>query len=139
MHEWALAESVVLTAEKTAKEQGFEEIREITVQLGQLQQIEKDVFEFAIKEIIQTQKSLFKKTNIQLQEEKAVFKCQSCGHKWMFEDNTKKLNPEEFEAIHFVPEVAHIYMPCPQCKSPDFEIVQGRGVWVNSIVGKERD
>ena len=139
MHEWALAEAVVLTAEKAAKEQGFEEIQEITIKLGELQQIEKDTFEFAIREIILPQKSLFKKTKIQFQEEKAVLKCRNCGHKWTFEDNTKKLNPTEFEAIHFVPEVAHVYMQCPQCKSPDFEITQGRGVWVDSIIGKVRD
>jgi len=139
MHEWALAEAVVLTAEKAAKEQGFKEIQEVTIKLGELQQIEKDTFEFAIKEIIQSQKTLFNKTKIQFQDEKAVLQCRNCGHKWTFEDDTKRLNPQEFEAIHFVPEVAHVFMPCPQCKSPDFEITQGRGVWVDSIVGEVND
>jgi hydrogenase nickel incorporation protein HypA/HybF len=39
------------------------------------------------------------------------------------------------EAIHFVPEVAHTYIKCPSCGSPDFEIVEGRGVWLENIKG----
>ena len=39
------------------------------------------------------------------------------------------------EAIHFVPEIAHTYIKCPKCGSPDFEVVQGRGVWLESIKG----
>jgi len=139
MHEWALAEAVVLTAEKAAKEQGFQEIQEIIIKLGELQQIERDTFEFAIREIIQPSRSLFKKTKIQIHDEKAVLQCLRCGHKWTFKRDTEKLSPAEFEAIHFVPEVAHVYMPCPECKSPDYKIIQGRGVWVDSIVGEVRD
>ena len=73
MHEWALAEAVVATAVKAAKENKFREVREIEIQLGQLQQIKKDVFEFAIREAIQFQKSLFKKTKIQFRMRKPFF------------------------------------------------------------------
>ena len=139
MHEWALAEAVVATAVKAAKENRFREVREMEIQLGQLQQIDRDVFEFAIREIMQSQKSLFKRTKIHFQDEKAVFKCRNCERKWTFEDNVKHLSLTESEAIHFVPEVAHVYIQCPQCKSPDFEIIQGRGVWVDSIVGEVSD
>ncbi|MBN1869780.1 MAG: hydrogenase nickel incorporation protein HypA [Candidatus Omnitrophica bacterium] len=136
MHEWALAEAVVLTAEKVAKEQGLGAIQGITIKLGQLQQIEKNILKFAIREIIQHQRSLFKKAKIRFQNEKAVFKCRNCGRKWNFA-NAGKLNFKESEAIHFVPEVAHVFMSCPQCKSPDFEIIKGRGIWVDSIVGEK--
>ncbi len=137
MHEWALAESVVLTAEKAAKEQGFKKIQEITIQLGQLQQIDKKILKFAIREILQNQRSLFKKTKIHFGNEKAAFKCKNCGNHWTFAHLKGKLNFEQFEAIHFVPEVAHVYMSCPRCQSPDFEIIKGRGVWVDSIVGEK--
>lgn len=136
MHEWALAEAVVLTAQKAAKEQGVEAVQEVTVKLGELQQIEKDVFAFAIQEIMQSQKALFQKTEIKFQSERVAFKCRQCGHEWTFGDDVKKLTPAELEAIHFVPEVAHAYMPCPRCKSPDFDIIRGRGVWIDSIVGE---
>jgi hydrogenase nickel incorporation protein HypA/HybF len=46
------------------------------------------------------------------------------------------LDEDETEAIHFMPEIAHIYIRCPQCKSPDFDIIQGRGVQVGVIEGE---
>jgi len=58
-----------------------------------------------------------------------------CGHQWSYSDSTKRLDEEEAEFIHFIPEVAHAYLRCPKCKSPDFEITKGRGVWVSSIKG----
>ena len=136
MHEWALAEAVVSTAEKVAKQRGLAEISEIQIKLGQLQQIEQDILEFAIKEIIQSQNPALKETKVRFQDEKALFKCRICDHKWTFGKTLKKLDSADSEAIHFVPEVVHAYMRCPECKSPDFEIVQGRGVWVESISGK---
>ncbi|MCK4571832.1 hydrogenase maturation nickel metallochaperone HypA, partial [candidate division WOR-3 bacterium] len=55
MHEWALAEAVISTAIKVAEEEKFKEITEIKIKLGELQQIEIEIFEFALKEIIQPQ------------------------------------------------------------------------------------
>jgi hydrogenase nickel incorporation protein HypA/HybF len=45
------------------------------------------------------------------------------------------MEKENAEAIHFVPEIAYVYIRCPNCKSPDFEIMQGRGVWLERIRG----
>jgi hydrogenase nickel incorporation protein HypA/HybF len=39
------------------------------------------------------------------------------------------------ENIHFIPEVAHVYVKCPRCESPDFEVLKGRGVWINKVMG----
>ncbi len=39
------------------------------------------------------------------------------------------------ESIHFIPEVAHTYIKCPKCGSPDFEIIKGRGIWLEKIKG----
>jgi len=64
---------------------------------------------------------------------RAEFKCRACGHKWFFEKET--LDESTAEAIHFVPEVAHTYLKCPKCGSPDFEVVEGRGVWLESVKG----
>lgn len=136
MHEWALAEAVVSTAIKVAKEQGLREITEIKIKLGQLQQIEKEIFEFALREVIQPQKSLLSKAKIEFQTEKAILKCRACEKKWMFADTIKKLSQAESESIHFIPETAQAYIRCPRCKSPDFEVVRGRGVWIDSISGQ---
>jgi len=49
----------------------------------------------------------------------------------------KKLNEDESEAIHFIPEVAFVHARCPKCGSPDFEIMTGRGVSITSIKGEK--
>lgn len=135
MHEWALAEAVISTAIKVAEEEKFKEITEIKIKLGELQQIEIEIFEFALKEIIQPQKQLLRNAKIEIETEKAILKCRVCGQEWNYEDAMKNLCEEESESIHFVPDIAHVYIRCPKCKSPDFEIVKGRGVWVESIEG----
>ena len=133
MHEWALAEAVIATVVKVSKEKKLREVKELEIKIGELQQIERGILEFALKQFMREQKGLFKKAKIRFESEKAVLKCNICGTEWDF--HNEKLSKEEFEAIHFIPEVAHSYIRCPKCKSLDFQIVKGRGVWVNSIEG----
>ncbi|MDZ7260931.1 MAG: hydrogenase nickel incorporation protein HypA [candidate division KSB1 bacterium] len=136
MHEWALAEGVISTALKVAEKEGLKEITEIKIKIGELQQTDMEIFEFALKEIIQPQKALLQKTKIELELEPAVLRCRVCGKQWAFRDALNKLKKEESESIHFVPETAHIYIRCPECNSPDFEASKGRGIWVESISGE---
>lgn len=135
MHEWALAQAVVSTALKISKEEKLREIQQLNIRIGELQQIDRKIFEFALKEILQPQSLILRKTKIEIETEKAILKCRVCGHQWAFSDSTKELNEGESESIHFIPEIAHVYIRCPKCKSPDFEIMKGRGVWLASIKG----
>ena len=59
MHEWALAESILVAAVEAAKKEKIKKITEITIGMGELQQIEQDVFEFAINEIVKSQDQNF--------------------------------------------------------------------------------
>jgi hydrogenase nickel incorporation protein HypA/HybF len=137
VHEWALAEGIVSTAVRIAREQGCSDITRIKIRLGELQQIDTGIFETLLKEVIQTQDSMAAGAEIEIEEEKAVMKCRVCGREWDFDDDLKGLSEEEGESIHFVPEIAHVYITCPACESPDFEFVKGRGVWLDSIEGEE--
>ncbi len=137
MHEWALAEAVVSTALEESKKEGLKEITKIKLKIGELQQIDIDTFKFVLNEVIQPQNPMIKKAKIELETERGILKCRVCEHKWAFKEMLKKLDEEESESIHFIPEMSHIYMRCPKCKSPDFEIVQGRGVWIDSIEGEK--
>lgn len=136
MHEWAIAESILLTAIEEADKQDFKKILEIKVSVGELQQMEKDIFSFALDEIKKQQEKL-RDTNILIKTEKCIFKCKICGNNWKFKDFKEKLNQDESEAIHFIPEVAFVHSRCPKCKSPDFEIEAGRGVTIISIKGEK--
>jgi len=130
MHEWALAEAVIAAASEIAEKEGLREVLEVKIRVGELQQIERDVLEFALSQL---KPAKFKKAKFSIELAKAELKCRVCGHKWLF--RKEKLNKGTAEAIHFVPEVAHTYIKCPKCGSPDFEILEGRGVWLESIKG----
>jgi hydrogenase nickel incorporation protein HypA/HybF len=136
MHEWALAESIITAAVEAAEKEKLKKITEIVIQIGELQQIERDVFEFALNEIMKVQGMKLKNTKISIEIEKSILKCKNCEHEWSFSDMKKKLSEDESEAIHFVPEVAFVHTRCPKCGSPDFEIAVGRGVSINSIKGE---
>jgi hydrogenase nickel incorporation protein HypA/HybF len=135
MHEWALAESILTTAVEEANKKKMKKINEIRINIGELQQIERDIFKLAIDEIIKSQDGKLKDVKIIIKTEKSMLRCKSCDHLWKFEDMKKTLNDYESEAIHFIPEVTFVHTRCPKCRSPDFEIKSGRGVSITSIKG----
>jgi len=132
MHEWALAEGVVSAADRIAGGEGLEEITEVIVKIGELQQVDHEVLNFALN---QQRTSIMAKAKFVLETVPARMMCRVCGEKWKF--SFEELSRETSEAIHFVPEIAHVYLKCPRCGSPDFEIAEGRGVWLESIKGRK--
>ena len=130
MHEWALAEAVIAAASQIAKKEKLREVTEVTIKVGELQQVELDVLRFALSQL---KPASFKGAKFRITRAKTELKCRACGHAWLFKK--QELDESAAEAIHFVPEVAHTYIKCPKCGSPDFEIVKGRGVWLENIKG----
>ena len=134
MHEWALAEGVVSTAVKIARAEGLSEITEVVVKIGELQQVEHDVLNFALEQL---RKPMMRDAKFVLETIPAKLRCRVCSEEWRF--SPEELSEEVSEAIHFVPEVAHVYIKCPGCGSPDFEVEEGRGVILASIKGVKKD
>jgi len=130
MHEWALAEAVIAAVAEAAEKERLTEVAEVQIKVGELQQVDVGILEFALSEL---KTSKFKNTRFKIDIARAELECRVCGHKWLFSKET--LDKDTAEAIHFVPEVAHTYIKCPKCGSPDFEITEGRGVWLESIKG----
>lgn len=138
MHEWALAESILAASVEAAEKEKLEKITKIKVQLGELQQINKEIFQKALDDLKNVHKNdLLKNAEFKIDNEETELKCKNCGNKWKFSDVKKKLNPDESEAIHFIPEVAFVHSRCPKCGSPDFEILKGRGVTITQIKGEK--
>lgn len=136
MHEWALAEAVIETVVLEAKKEGLKEILNVKVIIGELQQIDPDIFKFALESVIQPFEPLLSTGKFIIVTDKCILKCRVCSHGWAYGDALKCLDEDKAEAIHFVPEAAHAYMRCPRCGSPDFEIIKGRGVWIDYIEGE---
>lgn len=130
MHEWALAEAVINAVTQIAEREKLKSVSEVKIKVGELQQIELDIFEFALTQL---KTSALKDAHFIFEMVEGRFKCRVCGNEWGFKEG--KLDEESAEAIHFVPETIHAYIRCPRCRSPDFEVLQGRGVWLESIRG----
>jgi hydrogenase nickel incorporation protein HypA/HybF len=130
MHEWALAEAILASAKQVAEQEKLKKVTEVTIKVGELQQIEPPILRFALTQL---KPELFKNTKFHILKAKSTLKCRVCATTWQF--NLKKLDRATAEAIHFVPEASHSFIKCPKCGSPDFEIVTGRGVWLEDIKG----
>jgi hydrogenase nickel incorporation protein HypA/HybF len=130
MHEWALAEAVIAAASEIAEKEKLREITEVNIKIGELQQVEREILQFALSQL---KPGKFKNTKFHITKAKTTLKCRNCGNTWLFKK--QKLDEDATEAIHFVPEVAHAYIKCPRCGSPDFEIAEGRGIWLENIKG----
>ncbi len=130
MHEWALAEAILTAAREIADKEGLKEVTEVTIRVGELQQVEPPILRFALSEM---KTSLLRNAKFRILKAKSTLRCRVCGTAWQFD--RKNMDKATAEAIHFVPEVAHSYVKCPKCGSPDFEIASGRGVWLESVKG----
>ena len=133
VHEWALAESIVRAVLDIVRERKLKAVLEVKIAVGQLQQIEVDIFRDALKEI--SEGTLLKETRFSIEEEEAKFKCRNCGYIWKFNEIKRSIKEDDAEAIHFIPELAHAIIRCPRCGSPDFIVVRGRGVRIVSLRG----
>jgi hydrogenase nickel incorporation protein HypA/HybF len=130
MHECALAEAVIKAASDIAEKEKLTNVTEVNVKIGELQQVEREILQFALQQL---KPANFKKVKFKISQAKTQLKCRNCGDTWQLQK--QKLEPTIREAIHFVPEAAHSYIKCPRCGSPDFEITQGRGIWLQNIKG----
>lgn len=137
MHEWALAEAVAAAAVKVADDEGLKRITEVRVRVGELQRIEPDVLRFALGDVIVKTEPRLKGARVDLEIEPARFRCRPCGKEWPLAEAVQALGADDAENIHFVPELVHLYVRCPACASPDFEVTEGRGVSLASVAGED--
>ncbi|ACK41412.1 MULTISPECIES: hydrogenase nickel incorporation protein HypA [Dictyoglomus] len=131
MHEWALAEAVVKSAIDMAQKKNLSQIKLLFLRVGEVQQIDMEVFNYAIKEL--SKGTILENSEIKYEIFPAKLVCNNCGNIWSYMESFQGLTDEEKEAIHFIPETIHVYMKCPKCKSADFEIKEGRGVFIEDI------
>lgn len=136
MHELALADAVVTAAIRVADREGLSEIVRLEVSVGELQRIDTGVFEFALRRVIPADEPRLEGVAIELRTEPAEFRCRPCGHRFGLRELPAPESEQASEAIHFIPELAHSFLRCPRCHSPDFELSAGRGVRIDSIEGR---
>ena len=136
MHEWALAESIVCAVNEEAERELLSELSLIKIKIGELQQIDMEIFNFALESVLPLSRLPLDMGKLAVEIQQSILQCQVCRRQWNYREALEKLPEDDVEAIHFIPEMAHIYVRCPECGSPDFTIAEeGRGVWIDSIEG----
>lgn len=139
MHEYALADAVLRAALKTAEKEGLDRVTRIVVTVGELQQIRTDLFEQALRDVLPGDEPRLRGLDVEVNLDPARFRCRSCDRVFALAEAAGERGDDEAEAIHFVPELAHAFLACPGCNSPDFEFEGGRGVALTSIEGEVDD
>ena len=81
MHEWALAEAILTSAKQVAERENLKEVTEVTIKVGELQQVEPPILRFALS---QMKPDIFKNTKFRILKSKSKLKCRVCGTTWMF-------------------------------------------------------
>jgi hydrogenase nickel incorporation protein HypA/HybF len=136
MHELALADAVMKAAVKAADDAGMSRIDRLVVKVGELQQIEKDLFEFSLASVLSSQDDRLRDASFDVSLEPARFGCNACGRDYG-RDDVSVDDADAIEAIHLIPELSHAFARCPSCGSPDFEILAGRGITLERLEGSE--
>ena len=127
VHEWALSETIASYLEERFR---GKRILEISLGIGELQNIDEDILVFSLRELLKSKglgdpKITTRRIPIHL-------RCRSCGFSWSIKIND--FSEDLAEILHFVPEAIHSYIKCPRCGSRDYEILSGRGVYIENLV-----
>jgi hydrogenase nickel incorporation protein HypA/HybF len=135
MHEWALAEAVVHAIRGEMDRCGLKQVTGVRLKIGDLQMIDMEVFLAALEEVGHIYGVLLKREDVKIEREDCLFRCRLCGQSFSLFDS-QGVGSNEVEYIHFLPEVAHVFVRCPFCHGRDFEFEKGRGIFLESIEGE---
>lgn len=137
MHEWALAEAIASTAIRVSKKEKLKKVLQIKIRVGELQQVDTEILEFAFQQISLSHGDVLSGASLLFETEGGAFKCRNCSLQWDYKKASQVLAEDTAESIHFIPELAHVFIRCPDCSSPDFEVIKGRNLWVGSVTGEQ--
>ncbi|MFA5160949.1 MAG: hydrogenase nickel incorporation protein HypA [Elusimicrobiales bacterium] len=133
MHEWALVDAVAEAARRAAEAEKMKRVDTVAVVLGELQNIDRAAAKSLFLEIRKGKGPALRGARLAVSSEKAAFKCRNCGRVF----GMAKLAHNKAEAVHFLPEMAHVWLRCPRCKSADFSVEKGRGIYIKEITGEK--
>ncbi|MCE4606303.1 MAG: hydrogenase maturation nickel metallochaperone HypA [Desulfurococcales archaeon] len=116
------------------KTPGVKKVKSITLKVGLLSLVDSDALKFALK--IAAKSTPVEGAHINIILVKPRFSCRECGYEWTIsQDSLNKLS-EKFDltpTLHLYPDIIVRFLKCPSCGSNDVEIIEGRGVILESI------
>ena len=143
MHEFTIAQSIIDTALSEVDAHKASRVKEMTIDVGELGQIDKSVLRQALKILLTDSK--LKGARVRLHVTKVKFSCRKCGHKWAMDEAQKQLSkvpdslrvrePDSLELpLHFLPQLFPAFLRCEKCGSADIGVVQGENVFIRSLL-----
>ena len=128
MHEWAISENLLNHALARAAKEGVSKISRIGIEVGELRQADPDILRFALEQL--KKETIAESAQVDVVRIPASFSCRHCGNRWDFSEEKQRLTSEmgSDNPVHYVPDFIYVFMRCPRCDSPDFEIISGRDI-----------
>jgi len=129
MHELSLSKATYKSILKIVqnKNKDLNEIKEIILGIGEIQNIDIEIF-------LQSLENYLPNIKINYEIIKAKIKCNKCFNEWFYSDSLNSLDEDQKESIHFIPETIYLFIRCNKCNSNDFEIIDGRGIFILDLL-----
>jgi len=129
VHEASIAYNIIQIAIKVATENKAKKINRITIVVGELNFLDLEALKFAFEVLVEN--TMAEKAELGIKLVPAKFKCLKCGEEWEF--SSSKIMNNAVNKIHFTPELIVDYLKCPRCNSNEFEIINGKELYVENI------
>ncbi len=110
MHEYAVTESILEIIQKETDKAGGDRVESVTIVIGELSTFVDKSIEFYFQAL--SQGTVAEGAQLVFEKVKAKAVCCDCG-------------------IDFEP--SRIYLSCPECHSPVFEIKQGQELFIDNL------
>ena len=137
MHEMGIAQNIVDTVLSEAEKKGAKRITEISVDVGQLMQLDRDALAFGLKLLMRG--PTLRGARVRVRVRKASFSCRRCNSEWGMAEAQKQLaevpdalrvrEPDSKELpLHFLPYLYSAFIRCPGCGSSDIFSREGEEI-----------
>jgi len=140
LHEWSIAEGIVTVLLESFKDQ---KVLEVEIKIGELRDLNIEVLGEALS--ILSKGTSLEDSRFSIVVSKAVFKCLSCGERWMMDKALEILSGtldadkyviEEGEPeppVHFIPSLIVGLQRCPSCGRIDIETESGKELEISRV------
>ena len=131
MHEATIANNIIQIAMRIAQKNNAKRVHRISIIVGELRLIDFDALKFAFK-VLSEDVPILEKAKLEIKSKPAKFKCLKCGEEWGFSSKAE-IGEENIDKIHFTPDLIVNYLKCPKCGFNDFEIINGKELYIEEI------
>ena len=143
LHELSLAQNIVDTVLSEAEKRDAKRVKEISVDIGQLMQLDRKALTFALRLLMVGPQ--LKGTRVRVHTVKATFSCQKCKLEWGMAEAQKQLEmvpdvlkirePDSKELpLHFLPYLYPAFIHCPRCGSSDIISKEGTEIQLSKVI-----